>query len=45
MEDPGDGMADLEAAISDTWSLARANARTRANDIAELDQLVAVDFR
>ena len=30
MEDRGDGMADLEAAISDTWSWARANARTGA---------------
>jgi DNA-binding MarR family transcriptional regulator len=30
VEDPGDGMADLEAAISDTWSWARANARTGA---------------
>ena len=30
MEDRGDGMAVLEAAISDTWSWARANARTGA---------------
>ena len=30
MDDPGDGMGELEAAISDTWSWARANARAAA---------------
>ena len=30
MEDRGDEMAELEAAISDTWSWARANARAGA---------------
>ena len=39
MEDRGDGMADLEAAISDTWSWARANARTGAK---ALDPLVSM---
>ena len=33
MEDRGDGMAVLEAAISDTWSWARANARTGAKAV------------
>jgi DNA-binding MarR family transcriptional regulator len=30
VEDPGDGLADLEAAISETWSWARATARAGA---------------
>lgn len=30
MEDRGDELADLEAAVSDTWSWARATARTGA---------------
>lgn len=49
MEDPGDGTADLAAAIPDTWSWARADARTGARDVAEptrvLGQLTSVDLR
>ena len=47
MEDRGDGMADLEAATSDTWSWARVNAlASRApGDIAELTRLTTADLR
>ena len=47
MEDRGDEMVDPEAAISDIWSWARANARTgaKALDPRLLGQLTTIDLR
>ena len=45
VEDRGDEMADPEAAVSDTWSWARANARTGALDPRLPGQLTTVDLR